>query len=195
MAVASSPDTAAQTADLFLRTLAKHCSSAYAGRVVANGGDGNGFGGRVLIMQITDCTDDQVRMPFQVGDDAAHALVLRRTQNGLHLEHAHSRQDGMPHALSSYGGDSANGTETRQEFHVDPYSIAKLEREGIAHAAGNVWALEVVSGTTLRYELKRAENPPLVIEFDLANPVSMQETVIAYSARVNGGELIATETM
>ncbi|MCA1799602.1 MAG: hypothetical protein LC632_09165 [Xanthomonadaceae bacterium] len=188
LALLAVPAAAASSApERFMETLSQYCGAAYGGRVLSEG-SAQGFTGRTLIVHLAECHADEIRMPFQVSDYRSHALIVTRTENGLRLAHAHEAADGAPQTLSNYGGDSTNGTATRQEFRVDAHSIAKLEAEGIAHAAGNVWALEVVGGSVLRYELVRAEGPALVIEFDLANPVDLAEPVIAYQARMDGGE-------
>lgn len=195
LAALAVPAAAASSApERFMQTLTQYCGAAYGGRVVS-AGSAQGFAGRALIVHLAECNADEIRMPFQVSDHRSHALVVTRTASGLRLAHAHEAEDGMPHALSNYGGESSNGTATRQEFRVDAHSIETLEREGIAHAAGNVWALEVVDGAVLRYELVRADGPALVIEFDLANPVDLAEPLIAYQARMDGGERFVAQVL
>jgi hypothetical protein len=55
-----------------------------------------------------------------------------------------------------YGGDTATpGTEFRQEFPVDAFSIEMFEREGLNVSVTNTWAMEIEPGQRFLYELSR----------------------------------------
>ncbi|MCL4849671.1 MAG: hypothetical protein KJ066_24230, partial [Acidobacteria bacterium] len=144
-AESSAPDAAAAQApaDLFLARLASHCGQAFTGRIVANepAQDNDPFVGKALVMHVRECGDGEVKVPFHVGDDRSRTWVLTRTGTGLRLKHDHRHEDGTDDAVTMYGGDTAApGTEVRQEFPVDRFSIELFERENLPASVVNVWA-------------------------------------------------------
>ena len=139
--VALSP---AGPADAFMARLKAHCGKAYEGRVVTNDPADAGFAGKRLVMHVRTCSADEVRIPFQVGDDRSRTWIVTRTATGLRLKHDHRHEDGSPDKLTMYGGDSRRpGTAERQEFPVDAESIALFTREGREVSNSNIWAIEV----------------------------------------------------
>jgi hypothetical protein len=175
-----------ENADRFLEALHAHCGEAYAGRVIANepvtGPDP--FANRYLVMYVADCSPEQVRLTFHVSDDGEREWILRRTEKGLQLRHTHRAENGLPLALTMYGGETVDeGTPRRQEFPADGYTIALFEREDIEVGRDNVWAMELKSDERFLYELAREDGRLLQIEFDLADPVDVPETALTLAAR------------
>src|SRR5690606_28117909 len=149
---------AESNADRFLANLAERCGEAYAGRVVANepvtGVDP--FANRYLVMHVAECTPDEVRLSFHVSDDGEREWILKRTKRGLQLRHAHRADNGVPLALTMYGGETVDdGSPTRQEFPADAYTIALFEREDLEVGRDNVWAMEIGDDESFVYELNR----------------------------------------
>ena len=64
------------------------------------------FTGQRLVMDVRQCTDDEIRIPFHVGKDRSRTWVISRTATGLRLKHDHRHEDGTSDALTMYGGDS-----------------------------------------------------------------------------------------
>lgn len=175
-----------KNADRFLEALHAHCGEAYAGRVVANepvtGPDP--FANRFLVMYVAECTPEQVRLTFHVSDDGEREWILRRTERGLQLRHTHRAENGLPLALTMYGGETVDdGTPRRQEFPADAQTIALFEREEIDVGRDNVWAMELKENERFLYELAREDGRLLQIEFDLASPVDVPETALTLAAR------------
>ena len=164
----------ASPADRFFAALSAHCGNAYEGRGVADVGGDGGWDGERLVMHVTDCTDNEVRIPLSVGDDRSRTWVVRRVgDTRLQLKHDHRHEDGSPDAVTMYGGTSRNdGTAMRQEFPVDADSIALFEGEGLAASVTNVWAMEV-SDDAFAYELRRPGGRHFRAEFDLTAPVAL----------------------
>ena len=124
-----------------------------------------------LVMHVRECSADELRIPFHVGDDRSRTWVITRTSGGLRLKHDHRHADGSEDVLTQYGGDTATpGTATRQEFPVDQFSKDLFNREDAAVSTTNVWAMEVEPGRIFAYELRRP-NRYLRAEFDLTQPV------------------------
>lgn len=167
-----------EPADAFLAALSAHCGKAYAGRIVANepaappGAAPDPFEGKTLVMHVRECTPQQVRVPFHVGDDHSRTWVITRTGDGLRLKHDHRHEDGTPDVLTMYGGDTRTpGTALRQEFPADAESKALFERQGLKASMTNVWAIELEPGARYVYELARPGRL-FRVEFDLTKPVS-----------------------
>lgn len=168
-----------QPADAFLERIARHCGQAFAGRIVTNepAQPEDPFAGKELVMHVRECSRQELKVPFHVGDDHSRTWVLTRTGNGLRLKHDHRHEDGSEDAVTMYGGDTATrGTEQRQEFPVDPYSIGMFEREGLAASVSNTWAMEIEPGERFLYELSRPSGRLFQVEFDLSNPVPAPPT-------------------
>ncbi len=160
----------AQPADVLFARLASLCGKAFEGRVVSTDEADAAFATEKLVMQVRDCNDDVLRIPFHVGEDRSRTWVVTRTEEGLRLKHDHRHEDGTEDAVTQYGGDSANVTATRAEFPVDQFSIDLFQREGLTASVTNVWAIEAAGGV-FAYELSR-EDRFFRVEFDLATPVA-----------------------
>ena len=160
-------------ADVFFGEIGALCGKAFAGtlREDTPATPGAPFAGPLTI-EVTGCDEDSVRIPFHVGADRTRTWELTRTAAGLRLKHHHVHADGSPDVLTMYGGDSAGtGTATRQEFPADAESIALFRREGRDASTRNTWALELVPGRTLAYEMTRPDGRRFVVVFDLTRPL------------------------
>ncbi|HYF23267.1 MAG TPA: hypothetical protein VD929_07705 [Caulobacteraceae bacterium] len=167
-ACASAP--AATPTDGFFARLQALCGKSFEGRVVTTDPADASFAGKPLVMTVKDCSRDEVRIPFHVGEDRSRTWVVTRTDAGLRLKHDHRHEDGTPDEVTQYGGDTAApGTQSRQEFPVDAYSKDLFVRTNRAVSVTNVWAMEVEPGRMFAYELRRP-NRHFRVEFDLSQP-------------------------
>lgn len=176
---AMAADAAPHPADAFLERLASHCGESFAGRIVANepAQPNDPFDGKALVMHVRECGPGEIKVPFHVGDDHSRTWVLTRTASGLRLKHDHRHEDGTHDAVTMYGGDTAApGTEVRQEFPVDQYSIDMFVREGLNASVQNTWAMEIEPGKRFLYELARPSGRLFQVEFDLGAPVATPPT-------------------
>lgn len=164
----ASADTAQQT---FFARLSALCGQSFEGRVVTTDPADASFSGKPLVMQVKTCSQDEVRIPFHVGEDRSRTWVVTKTTTGLRLKHDHRHADGTEDAVSQYGGDTTTpGTVSRQEFPVDAASKAMFQREGRAVSLTNVWAIEIEPGALFAYELRRPDRH-FRVEFDLTKPL------------------------
>lgn len=121
-----------------------------------------------LVMEVRSCTEEEIRIPFHVGEDRSRTWVLSRSDSGFRLVHDHRHEDGSADAITGYGG-SAEGRETatRLEFPADQYTA-----DLVPAARTNVWALELVPPGLFAYELRRVGTDRRIrVEFDLTAPV------------------------
>jgi hypothetical protein len=164
----------------FMNQIRALCGASFAGRVVTNLPKPDPipedpFEGKVMIMHVRDCTTDQIRIPFHVGEDRSRTWILHRTEEGLKLQHDHRHEDGTPAALTLYGGDSrGRGKASRQEFPADRESRALFRQQNLPASNENVWVLEIdpesKPNRTFAYELVRPGRR-FRVEFDLTRRV------------------------
>ena len=159
--------------DRFFQRLSALCGQAFEGRVVSPPVESDvAFAGKTLVMHVRECSDDAIRIPFHVGDDRSRTWVVTRTGEGLRLKHDHRHEDGSEDVLTQYGGDTVGeGTDRRQEFPVDQFSIDLFNRNDAAVSTTNIWAVEVEPGAMFAYELRRPSRF-FRVEFDLTRPVA-----------------------
>lgn len=170
----SRESTALLPADAFFARLQALCGQARAGRLGAHApADLAAFGG-TPVMHVRECSAQEIRIPFHVGDDRSRTWVVTRTATGLRLKHEHRHPDGSPDPIDLYGGDSAGaqaGSARRQEFPADAASKAMFAAAGMDASTANVWALEIDPGQRFVYELRRPDRH-FSVEFDLATEVA-----------------------
>ena len=159
--------------DAFFARLQGLCGKAYEGRLTSNDAADADFKGKRLVMHVRDCSANEVRIPFRVGEDRSRTWVITRTTSGLRLKHDHRHEDGTPDKRTNYGGDAApgGGSASRQTFPVDEESKALFVAEGIPQSTTNVWAVEVEPARAFAYELRRPGRH-FRVEFDLTRPVT-----------------------
>ena len=151
VAPAVSDRAAAAPADRFYQSIATLCGQSFAGKIVANtpaSATPDSFAGKALVMHVRECSDDELRVPFHVGDDRSRTWILTRRAGGLRLKHDHRHADGSPDATTLYGGDTDTaGSQWRQEFPVDAESVAMFQRQGMHASLTNIWAMEIRPGS------------------------------------------------
>ncbi|WP_339913213.1 hypothetical protein [uncultured Brevundimonas sp.] len=158
--------------DAFFARLTDLCGQTFEGQLVTTDPTDAGMASQRLLMQVRDCSADEIRIPFQVGEDRSRTWVVTRTSDGLRLKHDHRDPQGRPDGLHWYGGDTVSpGTVERQEFPVDQFSIDLFNAGNAAVSTTNVWAMEVHPGRVFAYELRR-ENRHFRVEFDLSRPLT-----------------------
>lgn len=143
--------------DVFFQRLLSMCGQRLEGRIVSPPVPADAdFAGKRLVAHVRDCSPQEMRIPFSVGNDHSRTWIVTRSSTGLRLKHDHRHEDGTQDKISQYGGDTQTaGTDRRQEFPADPFTKELLVREGNVAGAQNVWALEVGRPPFLAYELRR----------------------------------------
>ena len=158
-------------ADVFFSRLQTLCGQIFAGQMVTSDPLDADMYGQTLVMHVRDCSRDEVRIPFQVGQDRSRTWVITRTVSGLRLKHVHRHTDGQEDVLSGYGGEAlANTTPTRQEFPADAFSKELFRENDRSASMSNVWAVEV-GERIFAYELRRPQRF-FRVEFDLDHPLT-----------------------
>ncbi|MFN3230369.1 MAG: hypothetical protein ACK41P_11000 [Asticcacaulis sp.] len=165
------PAAAASPAEGFFKRLSTLCGQSFAGKVVTTDPADDSFRKADLIMTVAQCSPEEIRIPFAVGEDRSRTWVIRRIgPDRLSLKHDHRHSDGTEDALSQYGGLTVSaGMDSVQAFPADAFSKALFERLDRAVSVTNVWELGVTQ-TTFAYQLSRP-NRLFRVEFDLRYPL------------------------
>ncbi|QOW22562.1 MULTISPECIES: hypothetical protein [Lysobacteraceae] len=186
----------AATADpqqAFFDRLTALCGKAFEGSVLTDRPVSDGpdpFRDQTLTMHVRECSDREIRIPFNVGDNYSRTWVLTRTGDGLRLKHDHRLEDGSDDPVTMYGGETANpGSANRQEFPVDSFSQAMFTREGMDVSNTNVWAIEIEPEKQFVYELARTgEDRMFRVGFDLTRPIATPPAPWGGEAVVEAGD-------
>jgi hypothetical protein len=172
LACASLPSKDLDPQSRFMENLKSLCGKAFKGRLVSTDAVDSDLAKQELVMHVASCSHDKVSIPFHVGEDRSRTWVITKTNTGLRLKHDHRHKDGSEDELTQYGGDTASmGTDIRQEFPVDAFSIDLFNRTNRQVSSTNIWAVEIIPGKLFAYELRRA-NRHFRAEFDIGQPVS-----------------------
>ena len=170
-------DRQSVTRSEFMDRVALLCGNAYEGTIVSNDPQDDDWRAERIVMHVRDCSDDEIRSPLYVGDDASRTWILRDEDGKLALRHDHRHEDGTPDAITMYGGpagaSASNETNSgsRQNFPADEATKEMFDREGISESKQNIWAIEVSPVSNLfAYEMSRPGRY-FRIEFDTGNPV------------------------
>lgn len=157
----------AATETRFWNELQSLCGNAYEGRVVEGTEPSDAaFAQERLVMHVSHCTSNEIRIPFHVGENRSRTWVITPTDTGLRLKHDHRHEDGSEDEITQYGGDSEGIPDAfTVEFPADAYTAELLPA-----AATNVWTIDIEPGRTFTYALRRPERR-FRVEFDLTRPV------------------------
>ncbi len=158
----AAPISHAQTANVsdaraqFFMTLKKLCGTTFEGKMTFPVEGRDDFAGKLLVAKVATCSNNEIRVPFLVGNDRSRTWVFTRAGDSLQLKHDHRHADGTPDAITMYGGMATlAGTARAQSFAADA-DTAKL----IPAAATNVWTISLsADGTMLTYHLTRDMQP------------------------------------
>ncbi|WP_432410681.1 hypothetical protein [Rasiella sp. SM2506] len=158
------------TSLVFWNTLKSHCGNAYAGTLEIPEED-EAFGGKKLVMHLRSCTENEIKIPFYVGDDKSRTWIVSFKDGIISLKHDHRHKDGTMDAVNFYGGTASNqGKATIQFFPADPHT-QKL----IPEAATNVWWI-TLNDTTFTYNLRRLGTERVFkVVMNLTTPIETPE--------------------
>ncbi len=161
-ASADEPSSSTLNGTAFFDNLKKLCGHSFIGDTVFPEDPSHDFADKALIIKVAECSENQIKVPFQVGTDKSRTWVFTLTPSGLELKHDHRHADGTPDKITMYGGlSNKSGSALAQHFPADAYT-AKL----IPAAATNIWTIELKSNAQeLVYSLKRHDKPRYRAEF------------------------------
>jgi len=121
-----------------------------------------------IIMHVNYCSELQVRISLQKGNDHSGTWILTKHEQGLLFKHDHRYEDGTPHEITNYGGFAiVGGTPLKQVFPAHEYEFAMWPKFSY-----NEWTLEFnEEKTVFSYSLRKAGKLLFQVDFDLSNPL------------------------
>lgn len=122
----------------FFESIKELCGTQYVGVMTYPEKGQDDFSGKKLLANIASCGDQEIRIPFNVGEDKSRTWIISKTANGLELKHDHRHADGTPDEVNMYGGATLEaGNPLSQSFAADQHTATMIPA-----AATNVWTLE-----------------------------------------------------
>jgi hypothetical protein len=153
--------------DQFWQQLKQHCGKTYEGTITSGATANDGFSGKRLVMHVLSCSNGQLLIPFNVGDNRSRTWILTKLKDRIELKHDHRYEDGTNDAVTMYGGTTTNtGLPGIAVFPADQLTV-----KTIPAAATNVWWI-TINDTTFTYNLRRIGSDRLfTVTFDITKPV------------------------
>lgn len=153
---------------VFWEQLKKHCGQTYEGTITAGETANDPFSRKKLVMHVRSCTENQIKIPFFVGDDKSRTWVLTFNNDVITLKHDHRHQDGSEDKVTQYGGTSTNsGLPNIQFFPADQFTA-----DLIGYASNNVWWI-TLDENSFTYNLRRIGTERVFsVTFDLKKPIA-----------------------
>ncbi len=154
----------------FLENLASLCGKSFRGEEVYMEEGRESWAHKDFVMHVTVCEDDYVHIPFHLDDDHSRTWMFLKDEKGLRFRHDHRYEDGTPEEKTLYGGYAdGKGTEFRQHFPIDEYSIDLLD-DTEEMRQWNVVLSEDMS--TFSYKLLYYGEVVFQADFDLTEPIN-----------------------
>ena len=153
--------------DQFWQQLKQHCGKTYEGTVTSGATTNDGFSGKRLVMHVLSCEENQLLIPFNVGENRSRTWILTKANDRIELKHDHRHEDGTNDAVTMYGGTTTNtGLPGIAVFPADQMTVTTIPA-----AATNVWWI-TINNTTFTYNLRRIGSDRLfTVTFDITKPV------------------------
>jgi hypothetical protein len=150
----------------FWENLQKHCGKSYEGEI-KEGPANDDFRGKKLVMHLRSCSENEIRIPFFVGENKSRTWVLTYEKDRILLKHDHRHEDGSEDKVTQYGGKTTNsGTASFQFFPADQETYELIPR-----AASNIWWV-TLDEKVFSYNLRRIGSETVFsVLFDLTKTV------------------------
>lgn len=157
--------------DAFWQQLNALCGKSFQGKITSSGKN-EGFDGQSLVMHVKKCGENQLKIPFFVGDDRSRTWVLTKESDAIILKHDHRTKTGVPEEQSMYGGKTSNsGKADMQFFPADQQTCDMID-----FACFNVWWM-TIDEQSFTYNLRRIGSDRLfTVTFDLTQEVENPES-------------------
>jgi len=143
--------------DAFFELLSSQCGEVFSGEGVYPDDPDHELINTPLVATVESCTDNEIRIPLDAGEDRSRTWIITKTDQGLLLKHDHrDPETGEEHDLTNYGGYATrDGTDNRQYFAADDETS-----EMLPEAVTNVWMMELNAETgEFIYYLERHQEP------------------------------------
>ncbi len=154
----------------FFDKISQYCGKAFEGKVTVDVPKSDGFKGR-LVMHVRHCDENQIQIPFHVGEDASRTWIITKKDGGLELKHDHRHKDGSEDKLTMYGGLTQDKGYTQvQSFPADDFTKSLFVDQAIPQSNDNTWQFFIYP-ETFTYRMIRPARE-FRVDFDLTKPVT-----------------------
>ncbi len=152
----------------FLKNLASLCGKSFRGKETYMKNKNGSWVDNELIMHVTVCEDDIVKIPFHVDDDKSRTWIFMLEDGNLRFRHDHRHEDGTPEDLTLYGGYAdGSGSQFIQIFPADDYT-----KNLVGDHIDRTWVVMLDEKmTTMTYKLRFYGEKYFEAKFDLTNPL------------------------
>jgi len=152
----------------FMDNLASLCGQSFPGEEVYLAEGRESWADDPFVMHVTKCEEDEVHIPFHVGEDTSRTWMFLVEDGRLRFRHDHRYPDGTPEEKTMYGGYAdGKGTAYAQHFPKDDYS-----RELLEDYFGREWRVVMDEEmTTYSYRLLYDGEVVFQADFDLTEPL------------------------
>lgn len=157
-------------AKLFWNNLQNLCGKAFEGQLILPENDPQ-FANKKLVMHVRSCNDNEIKIPFFVGDDKSRTWVLTYEDDRILLKHDHRHEDGSEDKITMYGGRTTNtGQASIQLFPADEETAVLIPA-----ASTNVWWI-TLDENSFTYNLRRLGTDRIfTVNFNLNVPVELPD--------------------
>lgn len=154
----------------FWNSLKALCGKAFEGELVS-APTNDDFDGKRLVMHVLSCDDEQILIPFNVGDNRSRTWIFTYKNDRITLKHDHRHEDGTNDSITMYGGTSTNsGLPGIAVFPADEETLSVIKP-----AATNIWWV-TVNENSFTYNLRRLGTERVfTISFDLTEEIEIPE--------------------
>ena len=168
MAKATSSDNQYES---FFSSISAHCGKAFEGQISVDTHPSPILTDKRLVMHVMSCDENELRIPFHIGDNASRTWIITKTSDGLSLKHDHRHQDGSEDRMTMYGGHTVDaGWPQVQSFPADRFSQDMFVELGRPQSVGNTWQMFIYPDS-FSYRLIR-QGREFRADFDLTKPVT-----------------------
>jgi hypothetical protein len=159
---------------VFWDNLNAMCGKSFEGRLDSDSASDPDVAGKVLIMNVRKCSENEIKVPFVVGEDKSRTWIFTKIGDRLQLKHDHRHEDGSEDETNFYGGMTSNaGRDSLQMFIADQETLDMFD-----FAAFNVWMVELLPNKHFAYSLRRiGTDRHFRVLFDLTNEVPAPESL------------------
>ncbi|MEQ3696293.1 MAG: hypothetical protein ABNH02_04910 [Pseudomonadales bacterium] len=162
------PAVALSPAEAFWQQLSLHCGMQYQGVMVSDDEVDADFASANMLARFEQCSANEIRVPFWVGDDKSRTWVFTRQGETIEFRHEHRHSDGSFDEVTGYGGfGESTGVNGQLDFPADEQTKAVFNATGLTVSLVNVWTVES-SAEQFVYQLKRP-NRFFRVEFSSAS--------------------------
>ncbi|WP_312208553.1 hypothetical protein, partial [Empedobacter sp.] len=152
--------------EIFWKNLEKHCGKAYEGKLPEHI-TRDDFAGKKLTMHVKSCSTNEIKIPFNVGDNYSRTWILTKKDGIITLKHDHRYKNGTSETITFYGGTNTNyGFKDFQMFPADQETATLID-----YASTNIWWI-TLDDKTFSYNLQKAgSKTPFHVYFDLTKEI------------------------